>query len=72
MVGDRLIAKIDACETRIVARIDRMENHIIFIQEMRDFRMALAGVNKELARLSDMLFVNLILTMLIALKLWKP
>ncbi len=49
-----------------------MENHIIFIQEMRDFRMALAGVNKELARLSDMLFVNLILTMLIALKLWKP
>ena len=49
-----------------------MENHIIFIQEMRDFRMALAEINKELARLSDMLFVNLILTMLIALKLWSP
>lgn len=71
-LGDRLVAKIDACETRITARIDRMENHVIFIQEMRDFRMALADINKELHRQSNMLFVNLILTLLIALKVWWP
>jgi hypothetical protein len=83
VAGDRLVAKTDESEARIIARIDRLEAGIAgglnvdgstggASNSLKEVTETMTELASEMRLLNRITFIILVLTIIISVKLWWP